>query len=229
LVLYNSSTLLSPSRLPGKTGQLTWLAGLALIAVGILCLSLSGTVAQPAQSAGTSVAESQSWWQGTLDAFGVGFVVGGIVDVLALSAMGRYSTGWQRHWNDEALELVKRARTARPGSLDSMLLGKSARRLLEAAGEMYDPRVSRADRLLPELRSELEKVINQSPYGWDRENLWLAGSPRSVSARAGRGRRSIPAQRNPGFAPGLGLHRLQRPGPHRPRVQGQERQPSTDA
>jgi hypothetical protein len=49
------------------------LAGFALIMIGVLCLCLSALVAATA-----------SWWQGTLDAFGVGFVVGGVVDVMAI-------------------------------------------------------------------------------------------------------------------------------------------------
>jgi hypothetical protein len=52
------------------------LAGFALMLFGILCLCLSALVANPA-----------SWWQGTLDAFGVGFVVGGLVDVMAIFAL----------------------------------------------------------------------------------------------------------------------------------------------
>lgn len=53
-------------------------AGFAIIAVGVFCLCLSGMVADPG-----------SWWQGTLDAFGVGFVVGGIIDVIALSGLNQ--------------------------------------------------------------------------------------------------------------------------------------------
>lgn len=50
------------------------MAGVAVIAVGVVCLYLSDAVVH-------------GWWQGTLDAFGVGFVVGGVVDVLALSGL----------------------------------------------------------------------------------------------------------------------------------------------
>ena len=48
-------------------------AAFGLSALGFLCLCLSALVAP-----------TGSWWQGTLDAFGVGFVVGGVVDVLAI-------------------------------------------------------------------------------------------------------------------------------------------------
>jgi hypothetical protein len=54
--------------------SLVWRAGFALIVAGIVCLYLSDAVVS-------------GWWQGTLDAFGVGFIVGGIVDVLAISGL----------------------------------------------------------------------------------------------------------------------------------------------
>ena len=53
-----------------------FLAGCALIVVGIVCLYLSDAVVS-------------GWWQGTLDAFGVGFIVGGVVDVLAISGLNQ--------------------------------------------------------------------------------------------------------------------------------------------
>jgi hypothetical protein len=53
-----------------------WLAGFILIAAGIICLYLSDKVVT-------------GWWQGTLDAFGVGFIIGGIVDVLAISGLNQ--------------------------------------------------------------------------------------------------------------------------------------------
>jgi hypothetical protein len=58
-------------------------AGLALIAGGVVCLYLSDQVVT-------------GWWQGTLDAFGVGFVVGGLVDVLAITALNQALTGNQQ-------------------------------------------------------------------------------------------------------------------------------------
>jgi hypothetical protein len=52
------------------------MAGLGLIVVGIVSLGLSDEVAM-------------GWWQGTLQALGVGLVVGGLVDVLAISKLNR--------------------------------------------------------------------------------------------------------------------------------------------
>ena len=48
------------------------MAGLGLIVGGIVSSGLSDEVAK-------------GWWQGTLQALGVGLVVGGLVDVLAIS------------------------------------------------------------------------------------------------------------------------------------------------
>jgi hypothetical protein len=78
-------------RLPQPTSRrLVLLAGAALVAVGIICLYLSNAVAR-----------TGSWWQGTLDAFGVGFVVGGIVDVTAISLLNQILTGSTgQQWRD---------------------------------------------------------------------------------------------------------------------------------
>jgi len=78
-----------PKYLPVLTSQrLIWLAGLALITSGVVCLYLSDAVARPG-----------SWWQGTLDAFGVGFTVGGIVDVVAISLITKSSLETRRGEN----------------------------------------------------------------------------------------------------------------------------------
>ena len=52
------------------------MAGLALIVLGIVGLILSAKIAS-------------DWWQGTLQALGVGFIVGGVVDVLAISRLNQ--------------------------------------------------------------------------------------------------------------------------------------------
>jgi hypothetical protein len=58
---------------------LVFLAGLALVAVGIVCLYLSD-------------ARVHGWWQSTLDGLGVGFIVGGLVDVVAISLLNNFLT-----------------------------------------------------------------------------------------------------------------------------------------
>ena len=63
--------------------RLVILAGFALIAFGIVCLYLSDKVVT-------------GWWQGTLDAFGVGFIVGGLVDVIAISGLNQAINVQQR-------------------------------------------------------------------------------------------------------------------------------------
>jgi hypothetical protein len=76
--LFDMIALVPVLRARWRTSWTVSLAGFALIVIGILCLFLSALVAAPA-----------SWWQGTLDAFGVGFVVGGVIDVLAIFAITR--------------------------------------------------------------------------------------------------------------------------------------------
>ncbi len=58
--------------------RLIVLAGVLLVATGVLCLYLSEAVVRTA------------WGQGTLQAFGVGFVVGGVVDAVAISLLNQY-------------------------------------------------------------------------------------------------------------------------------------------
>jgi hypothetical protein len=89
-----------PRRLLLPSQRLTWLAGLALVACGILCLCLSAAVARPG-----------SWWQGTLGAFGVGFTVGGVVDVLAIFGLSRVVTAedQRRQENNKRAEAFLRS------------------------------------------------------------------------------------------------------------------------
>lgn len=58
-------------------------AGIVLIALGIGALVGSYVLAQGAH------ALAEGWWEGTLQALGVGFVVGGLVDVLAVYGLNR--------------------------------------------------------------------------------------------------------------------------------------------
>jgi hypothetical protein len=78
--------------------RLIWLAGFALIALGILFLCVSDDVVGP------------GWWQGTWQALGVGFIVGGVVDVAAISLLNHAlgDTSWgQQDLNSQALLLVR--------------------------------------------------------------------------------------------------------------------------
>jgi hypothetical protein len=118
------------------------MAGLALIAVGILCLSLSGAVARMG-----------SWWQGTWQALGVGFIVGGLVDVLAISAMSRHATAYQRALqhavNDHASKIVSDWRS---GNFPSVT-AESAKTFLERYGDELDR----------ELRTQLTEIAGAPP------------------------------------------------------------------
>ena len=66
------------------------LAEIVLMAIGIVCLYLSDKVVT-------------RWWQDTLDAFGVGFIVGGAVDVLAISVLDQTQ---RRRANDVEARLI---------------------------------------------------------------------------------------------------------------------------
>jgi len=106
-----------------RTRGLVWLAGLALIVVGTLCLSLSAAVAR-----------TGSWWQGTLDAFGVGAIAGGVVDVLAIFGLNQTISGEQRRRenNRKAQEI----RNADPMGPEDQ--GRRAQNLLDQCGGLID-------------------------------------------------------------------------------------------
>jgi hypothetical protein len=148
-----------------------WAAGFALIVVGVLCLCLSGAVVG-------------GWWQGTLDAFGVGFVVGGIVDVVAISKLKQVFTERQRRYEQELASLASRVDRAdraapameerRPNNEQAQLLlygpgdlsgnAAKARLLLSESGDEIDPR----------LRLDLEELIKRAAVAggeeWRRVN-----------------------------------------------------------
>lgn len=69
------------------------MAGLGLIVVGIVSSGLSDEVAK-------------GWWQGTLQALGVGLVVGGLVDVLAISKLSQVSDKEQAKYRLQAEAIV---------------------------------------------------------------------------------------------------------------------------
>jgi hypothetical protein len=118
------------------TQRLVWLAGFVLIAAGIVCLYLSDKVAKT------------SWTQGTLDAFGVGFIVGGLVDVLAIFGLTQVLAGDQRRRaNDFEAEAILRARGDAAGL---RARGAAARALLIRSGRQIDPH----------LRDQLEKLAD---------------------------------------------------------------------
>jgi hypothetical protein len=67
-----------------------WCSGLVLIAVGIGALIWSRHLVSASEAPGTG------WWQGTAQAMGVGLIVGGLVDVLAISGLDRAMSRRQR-------------------------------------------------------------------------------------------------------------------------------------
>jgi hypothetical protein len=70
--------------------RLVWWSGLVLIAVGIGALIWSRLLVSASEAPGTG------WWQGTLQALGVGLMVGGLVDVLAISGLNQVISHRQR-------------------------------------------------------------------------------------------------------------------------------------
>lgn len=105
--------------------RLIWLAGLLLIAVGILCLCLSGAV-------------FTGWWQSTLDAFGVGFTVGGTVDVLAITGLNqiiRTENYEQQENNTKARSILKTLQDPQEKAAQAM----QAAAFLLQSGKRIDP------------------------------------------------------------------------------------------
>jgi hypothetical protein len=94
---YREGKVLHRLRLRIRYQGLVWLAGFFLVAAGIICLYLSDKVVT-------------GWWQGTLNAFGVGFIVGGIVDVLAISGLDqriKADDARRRENNRQAEEILR--------------------------------------------------------------------------------------------------------------------------
>jgi hypothetical protein len=113
--------------------RLIWAAGIVLIVVGIVCLVLSGAV-------------FTGWWQGTLDAFGVGLIVGGIVDVLAISLMNQILGGptWGRR------DINRQAEWIVAWPVDHPQTRELASSLLEANANEIDPL----------LREKLQQIVD---------------------------------------------------------------------
>jgi len=131
--------------------RLIWLAGFALIAAGIVCLYLSDAVAHPG-----------SWWQGTLDAFGVGLVVGGVVDVLAISGLNQALSRQQsqRDANREAETLLG------PQAFDRET-ADAAIDLIRRSGTLLDPylrtRLDRRIRRYAEMEARMRRPVAEQP------------------------------------------------------------------
>ena len=73
--------------------SLVWWSGFVLIALGIGALIGSRLLVSGSQAPVTV------WWQGTLQALGVGLIVGGLVDVLAITGLNRV-IGQRQRIND---------------------------------------------------------------------------------------------------------------------------------
>jgi drug/metabolite transporter (DMT)-like permease len=68
-----------------QTRRRIWLIGRALVIAGLACFFLSDLVTRQG-----------SWWQGTLDAFGDGFLIGGIVAAVSMNLLTKFMSGSDR-------------------------------------------------------------------------------------------------------------------------------------
>jgi hypothetical protein len=129
------------------------LTGTALVGTSIVCLYLSDTVAR-----------TGSWWQGTLDAFGVGFVVGGIVDVTAIALLNQILAGsggpaWKQQ-NSRAEDLLDMySQTVSPNQC--RLAATEVGGFIEDYGDAIDP-------LLRARLRDLLKRLNDTSYWGER-------------------------------------------------------------
>jgi hypothetical protein len=125
--------------------RLVLMAGFLVIMAGVLCLCLSGMVAA-----------TGSWWQGTLDAFGVGLVVGGLIDVLAIFGLNQFLAGKDQRRqknNRKAREILTLAGAAPLEGEDFRRLGEQALELALEAGSLMDK----------QLLEQLLKLVNRVP------------------------------------------------------------------
>ena len=132
------------SRLFGSQGPVVQ-AGFALITAGISCLYVSDKAAH-------------GWWQGTLQAFGVGFIIAGVVDVIAISGlnqiMARTTDERLRAGNDQARSILGMFEGVDPGGIPVEAYRRQAQEAtqylyyLNKAGGQIDPQLhAELDRL----------------------------------------------------------------------------------
>jgi hypothetical protein len=166
------------SRLTGRPAVRA--AGLALIILGIVGLYLSYAILQ-------------GWWQGTSQALGVGFFVGGVVDVLAISSLDRIIQNDElkrARINDQADALASQMTTTSVSAITDNTYSirkqlpswesnlDQIRRLIENPPEELEPRVlaslNYAHRLGLAYITVARKKLNRvdSEVGSDIHSLW---------------------------------------------------------
>jgi hypothetical protein len=136
---------------PWKSSAQRWifLAGFVLILAGIVCLVVSDKFVK-------------GWSQDTLDAFGVGFIIGGVVDVLAISSLNSLTMDEQakKAFNERAAEKMREYNLdaqrllaglkAKPQKLKD--IARDAQHLLERSNGLMET----------ELRDGLEDVVKRA-------------------------------------------------------------------
>jgi hypothetical protein len=116
--------------------RLIYRTALPLAVAGVVCLYLSYR------------AHGGSWWQSTLDAFGVGFVVGSIVDVVAISILTQRleDLNDKRHAYDRRAETLLSTPSKPAARAKSFLWGHTESEemnLLREAGPLLDSETRR--------------------------------------------------------------------------------------
>ncbi len=145
-------------RLVLTSRRLVLLAGVSLVTVGIVCLSLSDAVAR-----------SGSWWQETLDAFGVGFVIAGVVDVVTVSLLNQILSGSSRESKtiDRAAQAVLDTYTDLPlWDDDRVKATEHVSRFIQEYGDWIDPLLrGRLNQVLHDLDLDAEHTRLQKFIG----------------------------------------------------------------
>jgi hypothetical protein len=137
-------------KIPRLTSEgLIILAGSILVTVGIICLYASGAVAR-----------TGSWWQSTLDAFGVGLIVGGIVDVTAISLLNQILRGTPRMRRKAGNAMAHVLLTAGLEESTGTYSSKFITEFLQAYGDSIDPFLRRG---LGELLDRMTRGTDHAP------------------------------------------------------------------
>ena len=132
--------------------RLVFLAGFVVIAARVVCLYLSDAVARPG-----------SWWQGTLDPFGVGFIVGGLIDVLAISALNQAIAAEERRQQEFRQEANQQAEVILQHMKGAEQRAQAATALLNLAGDQIDPRLRQQLRDLGHPQFQFPPRIDAGP------------------------------------------------------------------
>jgi hypothetical protein len=131
-----------------QRGSLKWWFSVGLIGVGGLLLYVSD-----------AVAPAGSWWQSTSDAFGVGFVIGGVVDVLAVSTLTQATL--RSRYNREAERIFASANRTldQLNAASDQLKPPDPQRWNDVLQRSADLLKEHRDDLSPQVRARLQQLV----------------------------------------------------------------------